>query len=235
MRRRTVLFLKSFFVLLLVLCIIVPVFAQRTTRNKDSANGVFKKNVQLYKAKKKDPYTVYFPIEVKEPGRIQVKVQIANYKLSDLKNDPELRGKKGVKGPRAIKPVFQWRLVDSRLFNKNKPMEAGVFKKIKDQISKAKKYHPGLWAAGKIGETAGKIKNSVKRIFGKKKKKKAYKYAYRGTSNTALADQTINFSHVDLDQDDLNETKGQFFLILQNYSTKYEPVFRVHMIYPAGR
>lgn len=229
MKRSTALSFKSFPVLLLVLCIAVSVFAKRTTRTKDQTRGVFKKNVQLYQAKKDDPYTVYFPIEVTKPGRIQLKVQIANYKLKDLKNDPSVMDKK------RLKPVFRWRLVDSRLFNESKPMKPGVFKQIQQKIQKAKKYHPGLWAAGKIGETAGKIKNSMKRIFGKKKKKKRYKYAYKGMSVTAMADQIIRFSNVDVDQDDLNETKGQYFLILQNFSTKYEPVFRVHITYPAGR
>ncbi len=187
--------------------------------------GLFHKKIPLYSAKKKgktvDPYTLYIPIEITAPGRVNFDIKVTSYTSKEI-------GRK--------RTPFRWFFVDSRFFDKKKPMQPSLFQKLvqsADQFSRH--YNPVDYVMGdQIRLVVDTMKSSIRTILGKQKKKKPYPdYYHRGSAHVALADSTGSITvHYDVDQDELYQTQGMYFLVLQNYNIKLTPEFDVKVSFP---
>lgn len=186
--------------------------------------GLFHKKIPLYSAKKDgkktDPYTLYIPVEITAPGRVNFDIKITSYTSKDIAKR---------------QTSFQWFFVDSRFFDKKTPMKSSTFQemiKAADQFSRH--YNPVDYVFGDhVRLVVDTLKSSIKTILGKKKKKKPYpNYYHRGTSHIPLADSMGTAVHYDIDQDELEQTEGMYFLVLQNYNRKLAPEFEVKVSFP---
>lgn len=188
--------------------------------------GLFHKKIPLYNAKKvkkkTDPYTLYIPIEITAPGQVNFDIKITSYTSKEI--------------DRKNRASFQWFFVDSRFFDKKTPMEPSLFQEMvqsADQFSRH--YNPVDYVFGDhIRLAVDTLKSSIKTILGKQKKKKPLPgYYHRGTAHIPLADSTGPATmHYAIDQDELNQTKGMYFLVLQNYNRKLAPEFEVKVSFP---
>jgi hypothetical protein len=155
-------------------------------------------NVTLYGGTVKDPYTLYYPLEITEPGQIEIKINVSN-------TNPVI-----ARGERPISVM----LVDLRAFGKKKPMTTPEWKK---WLQKANKYNPAEYFAGdEIRNWVKSMKGLIKSALGKKKKKKKFPdYIHRGMyyghgSNTSI-------KHA-VDAPELSKYQGRYVLVLNNTS-----------------
>ncbi|MDD2266980.1 hypothetical protein [Sulfuricurvum sp.] len=189
--------------------------------------GLFHQRIKLFTGSEDDPYVAYFPIEVTQPGRIDIRAKITNYdsdkvyKLGDI--------------------PFEWALVDSRFFDGKKPIKPNEFQQFIQQVNK---YNPAEYLAGDEIRTVAKIvtdapkavKTTVKSLLGyKKKKKQPPVYLHKISENFEYADfaenRRIPFFH-DVNLNELGETQGMYFLILKNTSHSLTPEFEITVSFP---
>lgn len=189
--------------------------------------GLFHQRTKLYTGSEDDPYVAYFPIEVTQPGRIDIRAKVTNYTSDRIHQQKE--------------PPFEWMLVDSRFFDGKKPIQPNEFQQFLQQVNR---YNPAEYLAGdeirsvaKIVTDAPKIvKNTVKSLLGyKKKKKQPPSYLHALSQSFESADfpenRRIPFHH-DVNLRELGETQGMYFLILQNTSRSLTPEFELTVSFP---
>ncbi len=109
-------------------------------------NAVIQKAFTLYDGSKGNPYTMFYPFELKRPGQIAIHVR-----TWDLDPDPKNQN---------FEPL-QLILVDGRAFKEMKPEEW------RQWIGKANKYNPVEWLAG--DQIRGFVRG-MKTLLGKKGK-----------------------------------------------------------------
>jgi len=189
--------------------------------------GLFHQRTKLFTGSEDDPYVAYFPIEVTQPGRIDIRAKITNYNSDKIYKQEEL--------------PFEWMLVDSRFFDGKKPIQPNEFQQFLQQINK---YNPTEYIAGdeirsvaKIVTDAPKqIKSTVKTLLGyKKKKKQPPSYLHSISENFEYAEfgdnRRIPFFH-DVNLKELGETQGMYFFILKNTSRSLTPEFEITLSFP---
>lgn len=189
--------------------------------------GLFHQRTKLFTGSENDPYVAYFPIEVTQPGRIDIRAKITNYTSEKIHQQEE--------------EPFEWMLVDSRFFDGKKPIQPNEFKQFIQQINQ---YNPAEYIAGDEIRTVAKIitdapkqvKNTVKSLLGyKKKKKQPPSYLHKMSPNFEYADfpenRRIPFFH-DVNLNELGETQGMYFLILRNTSRSLTPEFELTVSFP---
>lgn len=189
--------------------------------------GLFHQRTKLFTGSEDDPYVAYFPIEVTQQGRIEIRAKVTNYKSDKIYQQEEL--------------PFEWMLVDSRFFDGKKPIHPNEFQQFLQQINK---YNPAEYVAGdeirnvaKIVTDAPKqIKSTVKTLLGyKKKKKQPPSYLHSISENFEYADfadnRRIPFFH-DVNLKELGETQGMYFFILRNTSRSLTPEFEITLSFP---
>jgi len=163
----------------------------------------------LYPGTPKDPYTLYFPVELTEPGQIKAEAVI-------LSSRPEL-------GPHDRLFFF---LADYRAFGKVSP------EGWKKWLNKANKYNPVEHLAGdELRGFVRGMKSMKDSLLGKKKKKKKMpKYFYRGA---AYSSRGRTLTH-NVDAPELAATGGRYVLILKNAS-RSEVQKKLTLAYPGAR
>lgn len=154
--------------------------------------------ITLYGGTVKDPYTLYYPVEINEPGQIEIKIQVS-------RTNPVI-----ARGKRPIGAM----LVDLRAFGKKKPMTTPEWKK---WLQQANKYNPAEYFAGdEIRHWVKSMKSLVKSALGKKKKrKKAPDYVHRGFYYGHGANTTLKYA---VDAPELSKYQGRYVLVLNNTS-----------------
>jgi len=119
-----------------LLCIsFVSVFAYESP-------AIINKYFDLYPAKKNDPYTLYYPIEIDRPGEVVVSVKVKKLTPDPTNNRYE-----------PLRVV----LVDSRAFKNIKPAQW------KRWLNKANKFNPAEYIAG---DQIRRWVKGIKRLFG---------------------------------------------------------------------
>ncbi len=189
--------------------------------------GLFHQRTKLFTGSEGDPYIAYFPIEVTQPGRIDLRMKVTNYDSGKIHQQKE--------------PPFEWMLVDSRFFDGKKPIQPSEFQQFLQQVNQ---YNPAEYLAGdeiravaKIVTDAPKIiKNTVKTLLGyKKKKQQPPSYLHMVSNSFEYADlpenRRIPFHH-DVNLREIGETQGMYFLILQNTSRSLTPEFELTVSFP---
>ncbi len=163
----------------------------------------------LYPGTPKDPYTLYFPIELTQPGQIKASAVI-------LSSRPEL-------GPRDR--LFFY-LADYRAFGKVSP---DGWKK---WLNKANKYNPVEHLAGdELRGFVRGMKSMKDSLLGKKKKrKKMPKYFHRGA---VYSSRGRSLTH-NVDAPELAATGGRYVLILKNAS-RAEVKKKLTLSYPGAK
>ena len=163
----------------------------------------------LYPGTPKDTYTLYFPIEITEPGQIKANLRV-------LSSRPQLEDRQYL--------VFF--LADARAFGKVSP--SGW----KKWVNKANKYNPVEHLAG--DELRGFVKGmkSVKdKLLGKKKKKKKMpKYFHRGAAYNSTRGASLIHN---VDAPELAATSGRYVLIAKN-PTRKEVQHSLTIVYPGA-
>jgi|GEM_PF-1773240 len=214
-------FTKRFFVAMLLLGTVSAFAAIQENQ------GLFHQRTKLFTGSEADPYVAYFPIEVTQPGRIDIRAKVTNYNSDKIYNLEEL--------------PFEWMLVDSRFFDGKKPIQPNEFKQFLQQINK---YNPAEYIAGDEIRTVAKIvtdapkavKTTVKSLLGyKKKKKQPPSYLHSISENFEYAEfpenRRIPFFH-DVNLKEFGETQGMYFLILKNTSRSLTPEFELTVSFP---
>ncbi len=155
-------------------------------------------NVTLYGGTVKDPYTLYYPVEITEPGQIEIKIQVS-------RTNPVI-----ARGERPIGIM----LVDLRAFGKKKQMTTPEWKK---WLQQANKYNPAEYFAGdEIRSWVKSMKSLIKGALGKKKKKKkAPDYIHRGLYYGHGSNTTMKYA---VDAPELSKYQGRYVLVLNNTS-----------------
>jgi len=189
--------------------------------------GLFHQRTKLFTGSENDPYVAYFPIEVTQPGRIDIRAKVTNYNSERIHQQEEA--------------PFEWMLVDSRFFDGKKPIQPNEFQQFLQQINK---YNPYEYIAGDEIRTVAKIvtdapkavKTTVKSLLGyKKKKKQPPSYLHSISENFEYADfpenRRIPFFH-DVNLKELGETQGMYFFILKNTSRSLTPEFEITISFP---
>lgn len=189
--------------------------------------GLFHQRIKLFTGTEGDPYVAYFPIEVTQPGRINMRMKVTNYTSDRIHAQQEA--------------PFEWMLVDSRFFDGKNPIQPSEFKQF---VQRANQYNPLEHLAGDeiramakvVRDAPNIVKNTVKAILGaKKKKKQPPSYLHKGSENFEYAEfpenRRIPFHH-DINLKELGETQGMYFLILKNTSRSLTPEFELNVSFP---
>jgi hypothetical protein len=155
-------------------------------------------DVTLYGGTVKDPYTLYYPVEITEPGQIEITIQITSVTPAMASDE---------------RPISAM-LVDLRAFGQKKPMTTPEWKK---WLQKANKYNPAEYFAGdEIRHWVSSMKGLLKSALGKKKKrKKAPDYVHRGTYYGRSTRVTMKYA---VDAPELSKYQGRYVLVLNNTS-----------------
>lgn len=161
-----------------------------------STAGTVSQDITLFKGSPDDPYTVYYPLEIKEPGKIDIRVKI---KSSRPAIDPH-------DSPVSIV------LVDVRAFNKER-ISTPEWQK---WVQKANRYNPAEYLAGdEIRTWVGSMKSLVKGLLGKKKKPKIPDYVHE---HGKYADRGTYFMSHAVDMPEFGKHEGRYILVLNNTS-----------------
>ena len=189
------------FAVLLVVLMFMPLVALAA----DQEDAVIQKYFTLYKAEQKDPYTLYYPIELTRPGQITVSVKSAR-----LNPEP---ANKNYEPLRII-------LVDARAFKNIQPSEWQQW------INKVNKFNPLEYIAG--DEIRQWVKG-IKRLFGKKDKKPGY-YHGQMACGRVRDGYTDDIRHA-VDSPELNKSGGRYVVIFRNISN-FEATGSIFISYP---
>lgn len=192
--------------------------------------GLFHQNIKLFTGDSKDSYLLLFPIQITQPGRVELEFKL-------LKPDEERYLRVVEKARPEKEPVFRWSFVDSRFLDKKKPMEPGKFQQ---WVNEFNNYNPVEYMAGdEIRAWVKSMKATMDYIFGKGKGRKAKEVPVylHGTSNS------VRFPHTpenyvtsgrmrhDIDFTELSQTQGMYFLVLENF-TQLTPELEVKVSFP---
>jgi hypothetical protein len=192
--------------------------------------GLFHRNIKLYTGDSKDSYLLLFPIEVTQPGRVQVEFKL-------LKPDQEryLKTVERAHQGKVKDPVFRWSLVDSRFFDQKKPMQPSKFQQ---WVKEFNNYNPVEYVAGDgIRSLVRTAKQTLDFVFGKnKQQKEAPVYLHASTNSVRFPDTPENHITVgrmrhDIDFTELSQTQGMYFLVLENF-TQLAPELEVKVSFP---
>ncbi len=190
--------------------------------------GLFHQRIKLYTGDSKDSYLLLYPIEITQPGRVDFEFKL-------LKPDLERYQLAFEKARQRRSSVFRWTFVDSRFFDQKKPMQPGKFQQ---WINEANNYNPVEYMAGdQIRGLVGAAKATLDYVFGKKKKKKEVPvYMHRYSQSVRFPDTPENHitagrMHYDIDFQEISETQGMYFLVLENFS-QLSPELEVKVSFP---
>jgi len=192
--------------------------------------GLFHQNIKLFTGTSKDSYLLLFPIQVTQPGRVELE-----FKLLRPDEDRYRRVFEEAQQGRAKAPVFRWSFVDSRFFDQKKPMQPGKFQQWVNEINN---YNPVEYMAGdQIRGLVGAAKHTLDFVFGKGKKKKVAPVYLHGYTNSVRFPDTpenrISAGRMfhDIDFTELSQTQGMYFLVLENF-TQLAPELEVTVSFP---
>lgn len=192
--------------------------------------GLFHQNIKLFTGDSKDSYLLLYPIEVTQPGRVEME-----FKLVRPEEERYRRVYEKAQQGKHPAPVFRWSFVDSRFFDQKKTMQPGKFKQ---WIIEANKYNPAEYVAGdQIRSFVSSAKATLDFVFGKKeKKKKPPVYLHGYTQSVRFPDTPDNHisvgrMHHDIDFTELSQTQGMYFLVLENFS-QLTPELEVKVSFP---
>jgi hypothetical protein len=191
--------------------------------------GLFHRQIKLYTGDAQDSYLLVFPVEVTQPGRVE-----CEFKLLRPDEERYQRTLEKIRQERGKAFMFRWSLVDSRFFDQKKPMEPGKFQQ---WLQEANNYNPVEYLAGdQIRGMVRGAKAALDFVFGKKKKKQAPVYLH-GYSQSVRFPHTPD-NHVttgrmrhDIDFNELAQTQGMYFLVLENFS-QLTPELEVKVSFP---
>lgn len=171
-------------------------------------DAVLQKYFTLYQSQDKDPYTLYYPIEVTRPGEITISVNVsALYPKPKNQNYEPLR-------------II---LVDSRAFKK---MEPSQWKKWAMNVNE---YNPLEYIAG--DEIRAFVKG-VKKLFGKKDKKPSY-YHGQMACGKDIEGRSETIRHA-VDDPEFNKTQGRYVIIFRNMA-KMKANGTLYISYPGEK
>jgi hypothetical protein len=223
--------MNKLIVLLMVLGLFITSSSNCVYAEISENKGLFHQNVKLYTGDSKDSYLLLFPIEVTQPGRVQLEFKL-------LKPDQEryLKAVEKAHQGKVKDPVFRWSLVDSRFFDQKKPMQPSKFQQ---WVNEFNNYNPVEYVAGDgIRGLVRAAKQTLDFVFGKnnKQKKEAPVYLHASTNSVRFPDTPENHITVgrmrhDIDFKELSETQGMYFLVLENF-TQLAPELEVKVSFP---
>jgi len=192
--------------------------------------GLFHQNIKLFSGDGKDSYLLLFPIQVTQPGRVELE-----FKLMRPDEERYRRAYEKAQQGRHPEPVFRWSFVDSRFFDQKKPMQPGKFQQ---WINEFNNYNPAEYLAGdQIRGFVSAAKSTLDFVFGKKKEKKEAPVYLHGYTHSvrfpATPDNhvTVGRMHHDIDFSELSQTQGMYFLVLENFS-QLTPELEVKVSFP---
>jgi len=170
--------------------------------------AIINKYFNLYTAKKNNPYTLYYPINIDRPGEVVVSVKVKQL-------TPEPRNDK-------YEPL-RVVLIDSRAFKNIQPAQW------KRWLNKANKFNPAEYIAG---DKIRRWVKGVKRLFGKKEKKPSY-YHGQMKCGKVMEGRTEIIKHA-IDAPELNKTGGKYVVVFRNLST-YKAEGSIFISYPGSK
>jgi hypothetical protein len=200
--------------IIFVLLVAFPMSGFSFSKEEKQNTAMIGKVFTLHQAPKKDdPFTIYYPIEVKQPGKIYISVT-----LDEIIPQPQGN----------MRTPLHATLVDARAFN----ISEASWKKWTKKAVKYTEYTPGGYVAVKILEKVNKIVESVAGLFGKKKDPPSWyhgsKYAYINDYRSGLS-----LSH-SVDSHELEKTKGRYVLLFRTYSTRHRGSGLIRISYPGN-
>jgi hypothetical protein len=194
-----------------VLLVVLPISCLAMSKEEMQNTAMIGKMFTLYQAPKKDdPFTVYYPIEVKRPGRIYISVILQNI-------IPEPQGN--------IKTPLHATLVDARAFD----ITEESWKKWTKKAVQYAEYTPGGYVAVKVLEKVNKAVETVAGLFGKKKDPPSW---YHGSKHAYVNDYRsgLTLSH-SVDSNELEKTEGRYVLLFRNYSPRHRGNGKIFISY----
>ncbi|MCF6266904.1 MAG: hypothetical protein L3J57_10205 [Desulfuromusa sp.] len=177
------------FTLLLSFLLLTPPVA--VAIDETPGYAIIQKPFMMYAGAKKNPYTLYYPIELTEPGEISI--YIKTYKF-----DPPLRNKKFA----PLRAV----LVDARAFN----MTPAQWKQ---WAQKANQYNPLELLAG---DQIRAFATGVKHLFGGKQKPPVYFHKQMACGRNNKFGSSLKYA---VDAPELAKTGGHYVLIVRNIAS----------------
>ncbi len=176
----------SCFTLLLGFLLLLPPMA--VAMDETPGYAMIQKPFMMYAGSKKNPYTLYYPIELTGPGEISIYIKA--YKF-----DPPLRNKKFA----PLRAV----LVDARAFNVT-PAQW------RQWAQKANQYNPLEWVAG---DQIRAFATGVKHLFGGKQKPPVYFHRQMACGQNNKFGSSLKYA---VDAPELAKTGGHYVLIVRN-------------------
>lgn len=154
-------------------------------------------DITLFRGTVDDPYTVYYPLEINEPGKIEIRIKI---KSSNPAIDSD-------------ESPISYLLVDTRAFDKNRTISTPEWKQ---WIQKANRYNPAEYVAGdEIRGWVKSMKGLVKSLVGKKDKPKIPDYVHE---HGRYADRGTVFVNHPVDAPEFSKHQGRYILVMNNTS-----------------
>lgn len=154
-------------------------------------------DITLFRGTADDPYTVYYPLEISEPGKIDIRIKIKSSK-------PTIESSKN--------PI-SYLLVDTRAFDKNRTISTPEWKQ---WIQKANRYNPAEYFAGdEIRGWVKSMKGLVKNLVGHKNKPKIPDYVHE---HGRYADRGTVFVSHPVDAPEFSKHQGRYILVMNNTS-----------------
>lgn len=159
--------------------------------------GTITQDITLFRGTVDDPYTVYYPLEINEPGKIDIRIKIK--RANPAIGSHEL-------------PI-SYLLVDTRAFDKKRNISTPEWKQ---WIQKANRYNPAEYFAGDaIRGWVKSMKGLVKGLVGKKDKPKIPDYVHE---HGRYADRGTVFVNHPVDAPEFGKYQGRYILVMNNTS-----------------
>jgi hypothetical protein len=154
-------------------------------------------DITLFRGTVDDPYTVYYPLEIAEPGKIDIRIKI----------------KSATPPIEAHKSPISYLLVDTRAFDKKRTISTPEWKQ---WIQKANRYNPAEYFAGdEIRGWVKSMKGLVKSLVGKKDKPKIPDYVHK---HGRYSDDGTVFVNHPVDAPEFGKHQGRYILVMNNTS-----------------
>lgn len=195
-----------------VLLVTFPNSVFALSKEERQNTAMIGKTFTLHQApKENDPFTIYYPIEVKQPGQVYISVT-----LNELIPQPQGN----------VRTPLQATLVDARAFN----ISEDSWKKWTRKAVKYAEYTPGGYVAVKVLEKVNKAVEKVAGLFGKKEDPPSW---YHGSKHAYINDYRSGFSlKHSVDSHELEQTKGRYVLLFRNYSPRHRGSGKIFISYP---
>ena len=194
------------------LILTLPVSGFALSKEERQNTAMIGKMFSLYPASKKDdPFTIYYPIEVKHAGQVYISVR-----LNEITPLPQGN----------MRTPLHATLVDARAFD----ISEDSWKKWTRKTIKYTEYTPGGYVAVKVLEKVNDVVEKVAGLFGKKKSPPAW---YHGSKYVFINDYRsgLSLKH-SVDSPELAKTKGRYVLLFRNYSTQHTGNGKIFISYP---